>query len=360
MRIDNAATITLTGKGGLAEAFRSLKKGGEVGARIVERIDSHQAVIEVAGRRMTAGFVRGLPASNFMTLVLEKRSGSTLMFRLATADPQAAGRERLMGYTAFDRADIARIPFARASAEGISGVYAYNSLLFRLAGGAEKKGAMADVLNALAARGVKKEQLLFFSFLFSDYEGINLNCLISVLAISDREGRRRHNQSLKSFVDDARSGAELDEVLDAVDDLAGDDPDGAEFLRQLLLSLRGDGKTADLQARHGVLYHFDDAFKEVRYIGSADAIVAVVDFSKAGRVEVLAKDRDGRIRIDVYCESEAVREELSTGAERLAAMIGEALGRGCSLSVGTSAQAVSDIRALGALLSQGGGFDARV
>ncbi|HSV96850.1 MAG TPA: hypothetical protein VLM75_07940 [Spirochaetota bacterium] len=359
MKIDNAATITVTGKGSLVEAFRGLRKGGEIGARIVDRIDTHRAVIEVAGRRITAGFVQGLPPGNLLTLVLEKRSGTTLVFRLATADPQAAGRERLLGYTAFGRADNAGIPFARASSDGISGVYAYNSLLFRLAGGVEKKGTLVNVLNALAARGIKKEQLLFFSFLFSDFEGINLNCLVSVLAISDREGRRRHNQSLKSFAEYTRSGEGLDGILNTLDELAGEDSGGGELLRQLLLALRDGGEAADIRAKNGVFYYFDDGFKEAHYIGSTDAIVALVDFSKIGRVEVLAKDRDGRINIDVYCENEALRAELGAEAERLTGTIGEALGRGCSLSVSVSAQAVLNIRSLGALLSQGGEFDAR-
>ncbi|MCU0844156.1 MAG: hypothetical protein MUC76_04445 [Spirochaetes bacterium] len=359
MRIDNTATITVTGKGGLVEAFRSLKKGGEISARIVERIDAHRAVIEVAGRRITAGFVRGLPPGNLLTLVLEKRSGATLVFRLATADPQAAGRERLLGYTAFGRADSGGIPFARAAADGISGVYAYNSLLFRLAGGVEKKGTMVDVLNALAARGIKKEHVLFFSFLFSDFEGISLNCLVSALAISDREGRRRHNLALKSFAEQMRSGEGLDGVLDALNDLVGEDLNGGELLRQLLQALHDGGGATEIQAKSGVFYYLDDGFKEARYIGSTDSIVAMVDLSKIGRVEVLAKDREGRISIDVYCENESFRADLGADAEFLAGTIEEALGRGCSLSVNASAQAVLNIRALGALLSQGGEFDAR-
>lgn len=359
MRIDNAATITVSGKGGLVEAFKGLKKGGEIGARIVERIDTNRAIIEVAGRRIPAGFVRGLPPGSLLTLVLEKRSGTTLMFRLATADPHAAGRERLIGYTAFERTDLAGIPFARASADGISGVYAYNSLLFRLAGGIERKGSMLDLLNALAARGIKKERLLFFSFLFSDFEGISLNCLVSVLAVSDREGRRRHNQTLKGFVEDLHSGEGLDGVLDAIADLADDSPDGGDFLRQLLMSLHGDAGARDLRAKSGVMYYFDDGFKEARFIGSPDAIVAVVDFSVAGRVEVLVKDRDGRISIDVYCQSDALRAEMSAGAEQLAGLIGESLGRGCSFSVSTIDRAIQDIRAAGGPLSQGGEFDAR-
>ena len=101
-----------------------------------------------------AGLSAGLYTSRegLSTLVLEKRSGTTLMFRLAAADPHAAARERLIGYTAFERTDLAGIPFARASADGISGVYAYNSLLFRLAGGIERKGSM------LSRGGMKRRQ----------------------------------------------------------------------------------------------------------------------------------------------------------------------------------------------------------
>ena len=122
--------------------------------------------MEIAGRRVSANFVNGLPSAGRLDLLLEKRTGSTFVFRLVAEDPKATARERLLDLTPFARSDTGRIPFGRAPTDGLVGVYAYSSLLFRLSGGVEKKTGLSKVLNALAAQGIKIESLLFFSFLF--------------------------------------------------------------------------------------------------------------------------------------------------------------------------------------------------
>ncbi|MBP7602338.1 MAG: hypothetical protein KBA15_00285 [Spirochaetes bacterium] len=360
MRIDNAATITIHGKGAQAESLGALKKGGEIVARIIERIDAHRAVVEIAGKRVTAGFVNGLPPSGHLRLVLEKKSGSTFVFKLAAEDPVGSARERLLDFTAFPRSELGRIPFGRALVGGLTGVYAYNSLLFRLSGGAEKKVGQADLLNALAARGIKIESLLFFSFLFSDFEGINLNCLVSVLSISEREGRKRHNQALKDFVEAPGAFEGLEGVLEALDELVRESPGGEDSIRQLFRSLLGNRGSGDFAVQSGVLNYYDEGFKEARYIGSAEGIAAEADFSRLGRVEVLARDRSGHIHVDIFCGNEFARDEIARDAERLAATAGAAVRRECTVSVRLTDLAMEVIRELGGFLTQGGGFDARV
>lgn len=359
MKIDNTATITIYGKGARAESLGALKKGGEVVARIIERIDAHRALVEIAGKRLTAGFVNGLPPYGHLRLVLEKKSGSSFVFKLVAEDPAGAARERLLDFTAFARSESARIPFGRALAGGFGGVYAYNSLLFRLTGGAEKKTGQADLLNALAARGIKIESLLFFSFLFSDFEGINLNCLFSALAISEREGRKRYSRAFTGLVAGPEASDELEGILKAFDELIRESPGKGDIIRQLFQSLLGNGGSGDLSAQSGVLHYYDEGFREAHYIAGAEGIVLQADFSRLGRVEVVARERSGHIHVDIFCGNESARDEIARDVERLAADTGAAVGRGCTVSVRLVDQAIELIRELGTILSQGGEFDAR-
>lgn len=359
MRIDNSATITIFGRGAHAEALGALEKGGVIGARIVERIDTHRAVLEIAGRRVSANFVNGLPSAGRLDLLLEKRTGSTFVFRLVAEDPKAAARERLLDLTPFARSDTGRIPFGRAPTDGLVGVYAYSSLLFRLSGGVEKKTGLSEVLNALAARGIKIESLLFFSFLFSDFEGINLNCLASVLAISEREGRRRHNQSVVRFAAEDGSFDGTGGILDALDEFVGESQSGEEIIRQLSHSLLDAGAAGELSARSGIIYFHDEGFREARYIGSADGMAVEADFSQLGHVELLAREWNDHIRVDVFCDNGVVRDEIASDRDHLAATIGSAAGMNCTVSVRSIDRAMDVIREQGAFLLQGGEFDAR-
>ncbi len=89
MKIERTQTLKIATSAAVKSALGAIPKGGRVEARVVERLPGNQAVIELAGKRITAEFLKGTPKGELLELVLESRRGSSFVFRLSGKDAAA-------------------------------------------------------------------------------------------------------------------------------------------------------------------------------------------------------------------------------------------------------------------------------
>jgi len=132
MRIEPTITIRITGRAGTGELFAGMRKGTELTARIVERVRGHEAVLEIAGKRIHAEFLKGIPAGAMITLKLEDVKNNSFFFKQVDEGGTEAFVKQIMEATIFD-ADAVRknilFGIGTALSRNPAGIFELNALL---------------------------------------------------------------------------------------------------------------------------------------------------------------------------------------------------------------------------------------
>ncbi|HDP81333.1 MAG TPA: hypothetical protein ENN21_10880 [Spirochaetes bacterium] len=336
MRVE-AETISVSGKARKLEVFSRAGAGDRFRAKIVERPGGNRAVLDVNGSRISAEFLKGVPAGRYITLVLSRATGNALYFKIQESPGPGAGG--LLGrFTLLDAAGL-KLPamgtglFGQTGAP--SGIFELNQLLLRQCGyDFGGRSSLAAVLNRLRPAGIKLENLEVFSYLFWNIRGINLDYLMTLVNTFGQKERnsagKRKETPVKTAVKELIEG-----LTEDIEKLSAAGRDEAEWALNELLIMAG---AANSEAREGVVYGsfpwFDgEDFRDAELIAAEDSLLVRVVYSALGRITVLARELSREADVGIFCENSVSLNCLREDTEGLRATLSSGMAMNVKLNV---------------------------
>ena len=308
MKIDPSNSIRITGASIPAESLRAIPRGAEIPARILERLGPREAILEMAGSRVRAEFLKGVPPGDAITLRLEEAGRTAFLFKMV--DP--AAKEELArlirnfilpgkGVT------IETIMHGLNAALGRSpaGILELNALLLGRNPRDLDRGT-ARFLGHLLRLGASAPALGDLSVILSGLTSApppSLRALLKALGFEERPPLRRRGASPGAAVDEAVGGimAEIEAI---------DDPAEREGVTRGLLDLLSDRGGGETSGSGEFPFLSDDEVHPVRYLESEGSWLFSVEFSRIGPVEVLAGEAGASRFISVFARDRDVLDAL--------------------------------------------------
>lgn len=321
MKINRSNTIRITGRELKLPAL-NLKRGVRISARILERIGDREAILDVAGNRLRAEFLSGIPSRSRISLIFEGRDSSTLLFRIAR--DHDASSLRLLDFSIFELDTLGRnelLAIRRYFKNGIEGIFNLNSSIFRaLTGKGERGRSLTDLLNKLLKMGMHKDDLIFLSYIFLGNRGI-IDILISLLLFMGLERDALYKRFRRYGQDDLN--ADMEKLSERIESLLTDE-EGIELFRELLFYVAsGEDRGSRGFSQFEIPYFDSDGFKSVACIQTREGLVLSLELSGLGKLDILIKSLDSDLRISMFCEDEEALVELKSSVDDLKARLAD-------------------------------------
>ncbi|TFH39863.1 MAG: hypothetical protein E4G96_08560 [Chrysiogenales bacterium] len=315
MKIHPSDSIRIMGKALPAETLRAIPKGTELPARIVERLGAREAIIELAGNRIRAEFLRGVPPDVSITLRLEDSGKNAYIFKLI--DP--AVKEELARL-------VLELTFLKKDAIGKTALHELNAAMSKHPAGILQLNALlmgrdlkefdrglTRFLGHLLRLGMPAPALGDLSMLLS---GINIGSgavRALLLALGFNETALRRWTSLTG----SGHGDAVDSIMKGLE--AIDDPEErVDVMRRLVILLNDKREGQPGQEAGEFAIHHDGEFHAVRYLGYGGSWIFNVDFSKIGLIEILAREAGKDYSISIFSENQGVIDALKKSGKNLA------------------------------------------
>jgi hypothetical protein len=308
MKIDHINTLKITGNLAVKSALGAIPKGGKVEARVVERLDAGKAVVEIAGKRITAEFLRGVPGDARFDLVLESKRGNQFLFRLA-----GGGRtERLLAeldpYLLGGAGRLrARLPELKGAFDGPGGLMALNRALAGASGGTGSEH-LVYFLNILLKFGIKSERLAVFSYLIGRRKCINSERFSGIAyLLSGGDGAAEAGALLG---DEGRLREWIEKFIGDIREFVRDEEAHGPY-RAMLESLAEDDAAAGGPYRQYEIPFFDgEKFTRMQVLEDGACVICAVTLSKLGALEIVGREAGGAISLSIFCENDKSVEIL--------------------------------------------------
>ncbi len=361
MKIERFPSIAITAKNAAREVLKNLAVGGRASARVVERLDGQHAIIEIAGTRIRAEFLKGVPRGDSFLLVLADKKGSRYIFSLAPRDFiarhfQAVARDFIVDDGRFAAPDLARLLRGRAGT--LNGLYDLNRVLFGIPPERARDRSQTDLLNRLQKAGISRDNFNLFYYLFSQNTGINNNFLYYVMSLFGK-GRSLPEWARKLRDDENALSGMLDSMLDEV---RGKIAGGAleKDLVGELLSLLSESPRADADFAEGIMPLIDgDEWKPLRYLCRNKSLLCAFDLSGIGHVEILAKDFGDETRMMISMSDSGAAERMRKDVAELADGIKNIVEKKISMIIYNSGDVLNTIDELCRIYPSFHGVDVR-
>lgn len=320
MRIGLSDTIKITGRITRLNFLRRLKKGAEIPARIVKRHNSRIAILEIAGNRLRADFLKGVPGNNRLTLRLEDNSNNSYTFKLIDSISKNDLLSKIFEITVFKVEDIDKNNILyinrflnRYSGRNPTGIFELNNLLLSQVRKEKKKGeGITHLLNRLLKRGMSKENLLNLAVILS---GIRINSdiispFLLIFGFDQNYFEKRGVGKQKRFEEKIEEAlSEINKIINAKkkDDIVS---------ALIDLIVKGNGESDKTIC--GELAFFDnEEFRPINYMRNESSFLFSLELSNLGTIDILAKKISENISISIFSDNNDVLEALGESLDLL-------------------------------------------
>ncbi|MDY6968669.1 MAG: hypothetical protein SVR08_08455 [Spirochaetota bacterium] len=328
MKINNN-TIRISGKISISDLLKDFQIGKKISASIVEKIDNRYAILNIAGKRVKAEFLQGVPYGDKVNLVLERKSDQLFIFKIIDNFNNKDYIEQLFRFSVFNQDDFDRnslFTLSRYLKDGVPNIFNFNSLFLKIYYKEQfVQNDIVNLLNNLIKLGISKENLLFFSTFLSFIKGFNIDYLSSIL-ISLGMDNYIISEYRKYFKDEKLLKEKLNKLLEDVNRLLVQKNEGHEYLEKIIdILLPNDSSNKNNIFEGEIPYYINDEFRAIKYICYDKSFILLIQLTDLGIVEILFKDFSNFIRIDIFCTKEtslmALQNRIDLLYERLRSTI---------------------------------------
>jgi hypothetical protein len=357
MRIEPINIIRIPGKTAAGDAFRNIQKGSELPARIIERIGGKEAILEIAGTRIRAEFMKGLPAGSSVTLKLSDVKNNTYMFSMVDPSGRDALTKQVQELTIFPFQQIRNSllhAVGTALARTPAGILELNALLLGIKPKLLKEeDGIARILNRLLKGGVSRKTLSALSFLLPG-AGFDRDALRTFLSLLGPDGGMFNTWTSAGKEAIASSIADMMREIENLPD---------EGLRReivgRLIAHFAETDEAPSGYRSGEFAFWNgEEYSPVRYLGAGESWVFSVDFSNIGRTDLLAKKETTGYSVSVFSETEEASAALRESSGQLMKILADSPG-GIYINFHITRQAINKIVEIYSHYSLNSVFDAK-
>lgn len=306
MKIDQLNTIRISGAPGQHDSLREMKTGSELPVRILERTGPREAVLDIAGRRVHAEFLKGVPQAESILLKLDGIKDNSFIFKMVNPPGKEEALRRMLEHTIFSASDIpknALYSLTSLFSKHPPGIFELNALILGSLTRMGKKEDRPDrLLNMLLKRGAGMDAVSGLAYLRNGMIP-HFGSLLSLLG--QDTGMQGWTEATPERINDL-----LDRILTAV---TGNTPDGErdDLIRRLIDYLTFPRKDSRDFQEGELAYPHDSEFRPFRYIGKEDSWIFSIEFTALGRIDLLAKKTDKSYSLSIFCAEAATQDALN-------------------------------------------------
>lgn len=316
MKIEPINIIRIPGKAAAGEAFRDIKKGSELPARIIERIGGKEAILEIAGKRIRAEFMKGLPVGSSFTLKLNDVRNNTYTFSMVDPSGRDALAKQVQELTIFPferiRSDMMHA-IGTALARMPAGILELNALLLGMKPRQAKEvDGIARLLNRLLKSGVTRRTLSGLSVLLAGagFDRDAMRTFLSLLGPNDSLLAQWASAGKEEIA------SSIGSMMREIESLS----DGGlrrEIIESLLAQFTEDDASRSEYRSGEFAFWNGEEYSPVRYLAGGGSWVFSMDLSNLGRTDVLAKKETKGYSISVFSETEEALTALRESSGEL-------------------------------------------
>ena len=306
MKINSQNIIKISGKAAVRDMLRGIPEGGRVMAKVVERLDSRNAVIEINGKHLNAGFETGIPSKDRFILVMKEKSGSSFIFSMVSRENISAEFEKLSGYTLNDVSGKMMLSKGMADSllkSSVRTIMDMNLLLFGSGKSGDEGAVIIRLLNNIMKKDLKMESLPFFSYLFLQKSGINSDFLVPLLALLGG-GKKIDERSVRDTLTGKGLREQVDRVAREIRDLAENGDLSRDELERIVKYLFGAGEKGGEFFTGALPVEDGDEWKVMRFLHGRNAVLWGMEFSALGYIDILVRDFQEALHVGIFCREE--------------------------------------------------------
>jgi len=315
MAPDLANLIRINARMGINGIFKKIGSGTVINAKILERLDVNQAILDVAGKRIRVEFTAGVPEGTHARLRYEGASGGTYIFKLLKFPDRETAISKFETFLLMRPDEIIRLhhpDLIRFMEKRISGFYELNSEIIRMAGVRMKKTkSPSRLLNSLARLGLGREHAAVLSEILCGLKGgavfLPLIHFLGYGSGFSEKKRRGDGKDMES---------EIGEALESVEKLDAEHPDMR--IMEELSGVLTQSEFSDGGLLYGEYAYYDgDKFRPIRYMSHGGSWSVSVEFSGLGQVDILVKSAGKKANMSICCEPGGPYELLNKNIKDL-------------------------------------------
>ena len=320
MKIDNN-TIKIIDKFPNSNLLQNIEPGSEISANIAKRINSKEAILDMAGNMIRVKFLKGVPKAKNLDLILENKNNNTFSFILLDKTNAQRSIERMLEFSIFNPSDIqedAIHELSRYIKHIIPSVSAFNLLLMRIKGDNKRllENRTIDIFNNLLKLGVKSNSLLFMSFLFYLRKGIDIELILFFLTSFKLIDKNFVSDFKKDIKDKERIQQKVQELTQELENQL-DKEDGKKIIKETIEWLL-EVESSDYKDSysHEIIYLENEEFKSITYILNKNAVLLSLNLAYIGNLEILIKNVKSTINISFFYENETAANALKKNIDQ--------------------------------------------
>jgi len=313
--------IRIIPRASAASFLKEARKGGDLAAKIVQRLGDNDAVIAIGKTRVRAAFTKGVPDRESFILRLERIDRGTVTFRMIDAAARAKALSQLLEMTLLKSADQHRLFASLGSALSPppAGILELNARLLGYLPARPPDRNIARLLNHLLRLGVDRRAVDDLAYLLADTSA-PFRVVLSLFQTSDRGTQEKENK--RDYLPNAKDATQhIASSIESIEDPSQRD----ECLATILDLVRESTQPPSNTRPSEFAWHHEGEYRTVRFLASDIGLIISLEFSALGRIEILVREAREGIAISVFCDSSDTLSALEESGNELRRTLTKAL-----------------------------------
>lgn len=306
MKIYNNNSIRITARLSGTDVFRNLNEGSTVTARIIERLGPKDAILDIRGSRVKAEFLKGVPLNSSISLSIDNRTENAIFLKIVYNREIEDSFNKLLEYTLFNPAEFKKnglLELSRYISKNLSDLFLYNSFLLGLKEGRERKSSSTDLLNNLLKSGIKKETLIYLSYILNNLKNEQLYLLLMLFG---HKLKLLHDPG-KTDRNDNDPGKMLNDLFEEIEEL--DSGEKTDIINKILYLFSKDTSEENVSSGE-IPYYENDRFKAIKYIINKNLAFFSFNLSYLKKTDVLINNQRSGLIISIFSENDTILNVL--------------------------------------------------
>lgn len=296
-----------------ASFLEEARKGGDISAKIVQRMGDKDAVIAIGKTRVRAAFTKGVPERESFILRLERIDQGTITFRMIDSAARAEALSQLLDMTLLKSADLHRVITSLGSALSPppAGILELNARLLGYLPARLPDRNLARLLNHLLRLGVDRCAVDDLAFLLANTV-VPFRAVLPLFQTGDRGTRDKGKK--RDYLHNLKDATQrIATSIEAIEDPS----QRGECLVMILDLVRESAQPPSNERTGEFAWHHEGEYHPVRFLSADIGWILSLEFSALGRIEILAREAGEGIAISVFCDSSDALSALEESKNEL-------------------------------------------
>ncbi len=365
MKIEKNNAFRITGTNQSLNVLKNLSKGSGITAKITDRLNSKEAILDISGSRIRVDFLKGVPDTNNLYLLLEDKNNETYFFKILERSSEIKALDRMLEFTIFNLDDIKQASIGQINSflrDGLPGIFAFNIFLMKILRDDSEftDNRLSSLLNKLMNLGIKMDNLIFLSFLLYSGKGFNFEQLLSILTILGMAVYNNPTKFTKSYKNEKSIQEKVEELFDEIEEQLKEKK-CYDVIREIIDDISAIDLSDSKSNSYGEIPYYDDNdLKSIKYIFNKNSIVFSLDLSYLGNLDIIINIDKAGCNITIFCEKENSVKALKSEIDLLQSELKHLLDRNVHFFLYNNKKAVEKIIEINSSLNLTKTIDIRV